>query len=70
MMLPSSPMTHFIVRQTGFAFAPLEAFFNTMFRLGHPSQLPQRGFWIGIGQIIVDFHDLLLVAVPVAYHRQ
>ncbi len=70
MLLPSSPMTPFIVRQTGFALAPLETFFHTMFRLGHPRQLPQRGLRLGIGQIIVDFADLLLVAVPGAYHHQ
>ena len=70
MMMPSGPMAHFIVGQTGFAFAPLETFFDTMFRFGHPGQLPKRGRWIGIGQIIVDLHDLVLIAVPVAYHRQ
>src|SRR5215210_7913940 len=70
MMVPSGPMAHFIVGQTGFAFASLETFFDAMFRLGDAGQLPQRSRWIGIRQIIVDLHDRVLLAVSVAYHRQ
>src|SRR5213593_1606389 len=70
MMLPPCPMTHLIVGQTGFAFAPLETFFDAMFRFGHAGQLPERGLRDRIGQIIVDFHGLVLIAVTVAQHRQ
>jgi hypothetical protein len=41
-----------------------------MFRLGHPRQLLQGGLCISIGQIIVDFHALVLLAIAVASHRQ
>src|SRR4029453_7923287 len=70
MMLPTPPITHLIVRQTRFALAPLETFFNTMFGFGHPGKFPQGCLWHRIGQIIVNLHYLVLVAVTVAYHHQ
>src|SRR4029453_1771615 len=70
MMLPTPPMTHLIVCQTRFALAPLETFFNAMFGFGHPGKFPQGRLRHRIGQIIVNLHHLLLVAVMVAYHHQ
>ena len=69
-MLPAGPIADLIIGQTRFALAPLETFFDAVFRLGHAGKLLQRGLRDRIGQIIVHFHDLILVAVTVAYHRQ
>src|SRR2546427_4819871 len=70
MMLPTPPMTYLIVRQTRFALASLETFFNAMFGFGHPGKFPQGRLRHRIGQIIVNLHHLLLVAVTGAYHHQ
>src|SRR6266436_2823422 len=70
MMLPTPPMTYLIVRQTRFALTSLETFFNAMFGFGHPGKFPQGRLRHRIGQIIVNLHHLLLVAVPGAYHHQ
>src|ERR1700730_478575 len=70
MMLPAGPIAYLIIGQTRFALATLETFFDAVFSLGHSGQLIQRGLRDRIGQIIVHFHDLILVAVTVAYHRQ
>src|SRR6266487_6143795 len=70
MMLPTPPITDLIVRQTRFALASLETFFNAMFGFGHPGKFPQGRLRHCIGQIIVNLHHLLLVAVPGAYHHQ
>src|SRR5215216_3080850 len=70
MMLPTPPMTHLIVCQTRFALASLETFFNAMFGFGHPGTFPQGCLRHRIGQIIVNLHHLLLVAVTGAYHHQ
>ena len=42
-MLPTRPMAHLIVRQTGFALTALNTLFDTMGSLGHPGQLPALG---------------------------
>ena len=68
MMLPASPMAHFIVGQTGFARAALEAFFDTMFGLA--TRAACWGVSGAVGQIITDLHDLLIVAVTVVDHHQ
>src|SRR5712691_7975954 len=69
MMLPARPMAHLIVGQTGFALAPLEAFFDAMFGFGHPGTFPQRGLRRSVGQRIIHLHHLLVVSVAVAYHH-
>src|SRR6266849_6209177 len=69
MMLPAGPMASLIIGQTRFALATLETCFDAVFSLGHSGQRIQRGLRDRIGQIIVHFHDLILVAVTVAYHR-
>src|SRR3989454_10323627 len=50
--------------------ASLETFFHAMFGFGHPGTFPQGRLRHRIGQIIVNLHHLLLVAVTVAYHHQ
>ncbi len=70
MLLPAGPIAYLIISQTRFALAPLEACFDAVFSLGHAGQLLPRGLRDCIGQIIVHFHDLILVAVTGAYHRQ
>src|SRR6266446_4327285 len=70
MLLPDGPMAYLIIGQTRFALATLETFFDAMFSLGHSGQLIQQGLRDRIGQIIVHFHDLILVAVTGAYYRQ
>src|SRR5262245_17494566 len=70
MMLPTRPMAHLIIRQPGFALASLEAFFDAMFRFGHPRQFLQRCLRHRVGQIVVHLHHLLVVAVAVAEHHQ
>src|SRR6266852_8253280 len=70
MMLPTCPIAHLIVRQTRFAFASLETFFDAMFGFGHPGTLPQGRLRHRIGQIIINLHHFLLVTVAVADHHQ
>src|SRR5713226_2219492 len=69
MMLPTCPIAHLIVRQTRFAFASLETFFDAMFGFGHPGTLPQGRLRHRIGQIIINLHHFLLVTVAVADHH-
>ena len=45
---------------TGFALAALEAFFDPMFRFGHPRQFPQWRLGDSVGQIIIHLHHLLV----------
>src|SRR5262249_49215749 len=70
MMLPTRPIAHLIIRQTGFALASLEAFFDAMFRFGHPRKFPQWRLRYSIGQIVIHLHHLLVVSVTVADHHQ
>src|SRR5713101_7310725 len=74
MMLPASPMAHFIVGQTGFALAALEAFFDAMGGFGYPGQFPPRRLRRSVGQIITlqrhlthGFSPTLLLDVVVAH---
>src|SRR6266852_5185067 len=69
MMLPTRPIAHLIVRQTCFALASLETFFDTMFGFGHSGKLPKGRLRHRIGQIIVNLHHFLLVAVAVTAHH-
>src|SRR6266849_9178111 len=69
MMLPTCPIAHLIVRHTRLALASLETFFDAMFGCGHPGKLPQGRLRHRIGQIIVNLHHFLLVAVAVADHH-
>ena len=69
MLLPASPMAHFIVGQTGFALAALEAFFDALGGLGYPGQFPPRRLGRSVGQIRIDLHHLLVVAVTITDHH-
>ncbi len=69
MMVPARPMTNLIIRQARLTRAALAAFLNAMFGFGHPSELPQRRGRRGVRQITIDFHHLLVVAVPVPQHE-
>src|SRR5881296_2538210 len=69
MMVPARPMAHLIVRSPGFALAALEAFFNAMFGFGDLRTLPKRCLRRRVGQIIIDLHDPIVVALTVAYHH-
>ena len=70
MLLPAGPSADLIIGQPRFALATLETFFDAVFRLGHAGSLLQRSLRDRIGQLIVPVHDLILVAVTVAYHHQ
>src|SRR5260370_7685034 len=70
MMLPAGPIAYLIIGQTRFALAPLETFFDAVFSIGRAGQVIVRGLRERIGKIIGHFHDLILVTVTVAYHRQ
>src|SRR5262245_41155760 len=70
MLLPPRPMTHLIIRQPGFALASLEAFFDAMFRFGHPHKCPQWRLRHRVGQRVIHLHHLLVVSVAVADHHQ
>lgn len=69
LLLPPCPRPHLRVGPTGFALAPRETCFDAMFRFGHAGQLPEWGLRDGMGQIRVDFHDLVLIAVTGAKHH-
>src|SRR5215471_15144398 len=66
MLLPTRPVTHLIVRQTGFAFAALNTLFNAMLGFGHSSKFPNWGLRRRVREVIIHLHHLLLVAVTVA----
>src|SRR5712692_7252013 len=68
MLLPTRPMASLIVRQTRFALASLETCCDAMFGFGHPGTLPQGRLRHRMGQILVNRHHCLLVAVAVADH--
>src|SRR5712691_6365126 len=70
MMLPARPMAHLIIRQTGFALAALETFFDAVFSFRHPGTFPKWRLGCSVGQVIIHLHHLLLVAVTVADHHQ
>ena len=53
-MMPGDPVSHLIVRQTGFSFGSLEAFFDAMRRLGHPGEFRQRHVIGRVRQIIIN----------------
>jgi len=63
-------MASLIIGQTRFALATRETCFDAVFSLGHWGQRIQRGLRGRLGQRIVHFHDLILVTVTGAYHRQ
>src|SRR5262249_23674547 len=70
MLLPTRPVTHLIVRQTGCAFAALNTLFNAMLGFGHSSQFPTWGLRRRVREVIIHLPHLLLVAVPVADDHQ
>ena len=70
MRLPTRPVTHLIVRQTGFAFASLNTLFNAMLGFGHSSKFPNWGIRRRVREVIIHLHHLLLVAVTVADDHQ
>jgi len=70
MMVPTCPMAHLIIGQTGFTLAALETFFHTMFRCGHPGTFLQGRLGCRVGQGIIHLHDLLLSTVAGAEHHQ
>src|SRR5260370_3156390 len=70
MMVPTGPMAHLIIGQTGFTLAALETFFNPMFCFGHPGKFLQGRLGCRVGQVIIHLHDLLLITVAVADHHQ
>src|SRR5712691_8645736 len=70
MMMPARPMAHLIIRQAGFTLTALKAFFNALFGLGYAGKVGQRGLGSSIGEVKVDFHSLVLVAVSIANHHR
>src|SRR5712671_7557192 len=71
MMVPARPMADLIVGQASLTLAPLETLFNTMLRLRHPGEGPQRRLRLGIGQVKIHFHHLVAVALTITayYHH-
>ena len=61
-MVPTPPMADLISRQARLALAPLEAFFETVLRLGHPGTLPPRGLGCGLGERNFHLHHLRIVS--------
>ena len=70
MMLPARPMAHLIVGQARFALAALYTVLEAMFGFGHTGELPQWGLGRSVGQVIIDLHHLLVVAIAVAHDHQ
>jgi hypothetical protein len=54
MAIPTVPLAHFIVIQTGFAFDFLETLFDGVAGGGHPRQFRQRDVGGRIGQVAVQ----------------
>ena len=69
MMMPARPMAHCVVGQLGCTLAALPACFKAMCGLGHAGQGGQRGRRRPMGEIHVDVHDLLPVAIPSPDHH-
>src|SRR5437773_178324 len=67
-MMPRYPVSHLIVPQTGFSFGSLEAFFDAMSRLGHPSEFLQRDVSGCIRQIVIKLVSLICLTFP--SHKQ
>ena len=44
MVVPARPVPNFVVGQTGLAFGPLNAFFDSMLGFGHAREFFQRRF--------------------------
>src|SRR5512145_1669172 len=70
MMLPARPMAHLIIGQARFALAALYTVLDAMFGCGHTGELPQGGLGRSVGQVIIDLHHLLVVAIAVAHDHQ
>jgi hypothetical protein len=64
--MPPRPMTDLIGRAPGFTLAALAACVDALCGCGPTGPLPPRGLRRGVGQINLDLHHLLLVAVAVA----
>ena len=56
-MVPSGPISYFVVRQACLALAALKALFNTMFRFGHACKRFQRYLGRPIGEIKGDYSE-------------
>src|SRR5262249_50899168 len=67
MLLPARPIAHLIVGQTRFALAALYTVLDAMCGFRHTGKLPQRGLRRSVGQVIIDLHPLLVVAIAVAH---
>ena len=58
MIVPSFPVTNFVVRQARFALRTLNALFDAVLGFGDSGKLGQLGVWSCIRQVIVS--DLLI----------
>ena len=67
-MMPGHPVSHLIVRQTGFSFGSLEAFLDAMSCLGHPSEFRQWHVIGRIRQIVIML--ISCVRLPLSGHKQ
>jgi hypothetical protein len=70
MVMPTSPMAHFIIGQTRFTLTALEAFFNSMGRFGHSRQVHQWRLAPSIAEVKVNFYHCLLVTIEIANHHR
>ena len=62
MVVPAAPGANLIVRQTALALAPLQAFFNAMFRFGDLREFAARRIGRSIAEVIVMLHRTGFVA--------
>ena len=59
MAMPTMPVTHFIVSQTGLALGLLDTLLNCVAGGSHLRQFPQGGVGRRIGQVIGEFRRIV-----------
>ena len=70
MMMPTAPSANLVVGQAGFALAALNTLLDTMLRLGDPNKVRQFGVKRSVGQMVIRFDHVPIVAVLVTDHDE
>ena len=70
MMMPTRPGPNLVVGQSGFALAALQTLFDPVLRFRHAGELRQWRVGRSVGQVVVHFQHLMVVAIAVTNHDQ
>ena len=69
MVVPSHPVSYFVVGHPGFAFPALNTFFDAVFCLGNATEFEETDPLGRIAQVVVCFHDVT-ISIPITNDHQ